>query len=197
MVMAKADSNVTTWILLRDALALVMQVYQAAGISERLLIQWLADGKVRWRSLHLEGYQPVPNLDTGVEFWQPFDPGRTRQVVSTVNWLESSAHRGGMGGCMAYRIELVQDDVVALLPAVDGMDAPPGFIPGSTWISAEARRMKGAGEISPRISKTDLAKALAHRMLKASEQDPTVRPIGWESIRNRLGEWGLWPITSI
>ena len=65
------------------------------------------------------------------------------------------------------------------------------------WIAAEARRMKKAAEIPQDIKITDFAKELERRMCKAANVDRSPRPIKWQSIRNKLGDWGLWPITSI
>ena len=65
------------------------------------------------------------------------------------------------------------------------------------WIAAEARRMKAANEIPPDIGITDFARELESRMRKAAASDKSLRPIRWRSIKNRLPEWGLWPVTSI
>lgn len=63
------------------------------------------------------------------------------------------------------------------------------------WISAEAKRMNAAAEIPSRI--TDFAKRLETRMLNANKTDRSLRPVGWRHIKNKLPEWGLWPVKSI
>ena len=70
--------------------------------------------------------------------------------------------------------------------------------PGAgAWIAAEAKRMKAADEIPPGIGITDFARELERRMRKAAATNKSLRPIKWRSIKNKLPEWGLWPITSI
>ena len=66
-----------------------------------------------------------------------------------------------------------------------------------TWIAAEARRMKAAGEIPPDIRITDFARELECRMEKAPEKDRSLRPVGWRHIKNMLPRWGLWPVSCI
>jgi hypothetical protein len=63
-----------------------------------------------------------------------------------------------------------------------------------TWITEDAGRMKAAGDIPAGISKTNFAKILEQRMLKAAETNPSIDPITWRSIQNQLSAWGLWPI---
>ncbi len=38
---------------------------------------------------------------------------------------------------------------------------------------------------------------LESRLRKAATTDESFRPIKWRSIKNKLPEWGLWPVTSI
>ena len=64
------------------------------------------------------------------------------------------------------------------------------------WIAAEAKKMKAANEISPDIRISEFARKLEGRMNKAAKYDKSLRPIKWTSIRNKLLEWGLWPVTS-
>jgi hypothetical protein len=64
------------------------------------------------------------------------------------------------------------------------------------WITAEARRMKAANEILPDIRISDFARELEGRM-KSATTNKSLRPIKWRSIKNKLREWGLWPVTSI
>jgi hypothetical protein len=66
------------------------------------------------------------------------------------------------------------------------------------WITAETQRMMAAGEIDDSIRITTLAKKLADRMqAAANNDDKSVKPVGWQHIKNMLPLWGLWPIESI
>jgi hypothetical protein len=68
----------------------------------------------------------------------------------------------------------------------------------SKWVAAEALRMKAVGEINDSIKITAFAKELANRMeLARNNGDKSVNPVSWRHIKNSLGDWGLWPITSI
>ena len=68
----------------------------------------------------------------------------------------------------------------------------------SSWITAEAQRMKAAGEIDNGVRITTFAQTLADRMQAACNNgDKSVKPVGWRHIRNMLLPWGLWPIESI
>jgi hypothetical protein len=127
--LAKAGSENITGILLSEAKALVTESYQAPHFAERLLMQWLAANKVRWRCSRLEGRRRLgpPPVVGDPSFWEEFDPpGSGGQVVLYVNWPESRAHRGGWG---AYRIEVVKEDVVKMLlplvPSNAGQERKP------------------------------------------------------------------------
>ncbi len=69
--------------------------------------------------------------------------------------------------------------------------------PTSSWVSAEARRMKDAGEISEPIRITDFARLLRARMRDAAKTNASVRLVTWQHIKNELPGWGLWPISLI
>jgi hypothetical protein len=47
--MAKAGNKTITWILLRDARALVVEAYQSPSTAERWLQEHLKTGRIRWR----------------------------------------------------------------------------------------------------------------------------------------------------
>ena len=57
--------------------------------------------------------------------------------------------------------------------------------------------MKRDDEIPPGITITVLAQLLERRMKEAATTNKSLRPIKWRSIKNKLPEWGLWPIDSI
>jgi hypothetical protein len=197
--MVQAINETTTWILLSDAKVLVTKTYQASGFAARLLLRWLAAGRVRWRCLALEGRELDSALNVGdPNFWIEIEPGRG-QVVLQVDWSESWARRNGMGGYVAYRIELAREDVINLLPVVevepDLKTSKP--ISSKTWAVGEAQRMRDAGK-TDHITKTTFARALAERMEKAAKTNPSIRPIEWRSIFNQLEyPWDIWPIDKI
>ena len=98
-----------------------------------------------------------------------------------------------------YGVELAYEDVVARLPAEP--DKREETHVSKVWVAAEAKRMKKAGEIPDGISITDLAKELAARMEAAAEAAAatgrSLRAVGWRHIKNKLPDWGLWPVSLI
>ena len=92
-------------------------------------------------------------------------------------------------------IKVSREHLHALLPGEPREDEE---VHGAgVWIAAEAKRMKEANEIPPDIRITDLARDLERRMRRPPTADKSLRPIKWRSIKNKLPEWGLWPVTSI
>src|SRR5262249_7058127 len=105
-----------------------------------------------------------------------------------------------------YRMHLVRlhrDDVISMLRIAGLLSLEPSTVFAQTALceehqelpvkaSAKARimieapRMKRAGEIPEGIEKTDFARILAGKF-----------GVSMEYVRNRLNEWGLWPISAI
>jgi hypothetical protein len=69
--------------------------------------------------------------------------------------------------------------------------------PTKTWMIAKARSLKAAGEITERMSKTELAYLLEEQSKVAAKAGELKRPLTMRYIRNQLQAWGLWPISSI
>jgi hypothetical protein len=183
--MAEADGDTTTWILLRDAKALVINAYGSSELAEKLLVEWLGEGRVRWTCRYLKGDHSTGDR----RFWL--------QILN-INWEEGSALdvcmiEGPGPASSAYGILVSREDTLALLPGEPSEE----LVASGRWIAAEAKRMKAADEIPQDIGITDLARELAQRMNKAAKTDPSIRPIKYVSIKNKLHEWGLWPVTSI
>lgn len=203
--MAKAIKETTTWILLRDARALVIGVYQAPRLAERLLVRWLEAGQMRWRCLGMEGSKRSSDPNPGApEFWQmelatPLTKGR-RQIIKVlhVNWDESSACRkvSPVHGYTAFRIEVPREDILKVLPTAIA-EPVAADSPTATWIIATVRRKKAAGEIPDGIRKTSFSRLIEDWMRKAVRAGDSVRPVGWQHIKNNLPAWGLWPLSSI
>jgi hypothetical protein len=64
----------------------------------------------------------------------------------------------------------------------------------ATWVAAEIGRMKAAGELSPHIVKSKLAKHLVSRMKAAHAKGTAPAPVGQRHLENNLVAWGLWPL---
>ena len=192
--MAKAGNKTITWILLRDARALVVEAYQSPSTAERWLQEHLKTGRIRWRCWKIDGpieSDPWMNDATRLgdpRFWCPsVEVGGMRLWILSVNWQESSAHRNGMGGYTVSRIEVPREDVVALLPRGLVPVSARGE-PGNRWIEAEVKRRAAAGDVPESI--TDFSRELASKMAGV----PGVRPLKPRTIENRLRDWRLWPI---
>jgi len=69
-----------------------------------------------------------------------------------------------------------------------------GLRGSGAWIADELRRMKTDGDIPNNVKISHLARELEKRMRKANRADASVRPLKWQSIKNQLPYWGLWPV---
>jgi hypothetical protein len=122
--MAKDAHEPITWILLRDAKALVADIYQAEALTEKLLVEWLEAGQVRWRCLdEMESARRA-------EFWQAKRTnGRQTIDMLVIDWDESWARRRGttpFNGHTAYRIQVSREDILKALPTLPADEpAPP------------------------------------------------------------------------
>jgi hypothetical protein len=192
--MAKAGNKTITWILLRDARALVVEAYQSPSTAER----WLQEGNWAHPLALLENRWPHPiesdpwmNDATRLgdpQFWCPsVEVGGLRLWILSVNWQESSAHRNGMTGYTVSRIEVPREDVVALLPRALVPVSARGE-PGKRWLEAEVKRREAAGDVPKSIS--DFSRELASKMAGV----PGLSPLKARTIENRLRDWGLWPV---
>ena len=211
--MARAAAKPITWILLSEAKARVDKLYQSREFAERRLRQWLLAGKLPWRSEYFEGSKLNSDPGSGdPEFWRypgSSDPeawndrtatfnfgGRTPTISirpnMVITWEESCARRGSYS---FYRIEVSEDDLTKLMPAGD---AEGDEASAKAWVTAEAKRMKTAGEIPGGITKkADFAKLLEGQIKAAARRGDAVKPVGYRHIANNLKDWGLWPISSI
>ena len=70
-------------------------------------------------------------------------------------------------------------------------------MPTICLVVAEAKRMKTAGKIDDGTRITEFARMLEGRMKEAYKTNKSTPPVGWRHIKNKLPEWGLWPIKSI
>jgi hypothetical protein len=109
---------------------------------------------------------------------------------------EQRSARGERGMPPLYDVRVRKAAAAAPLDNSEPEEAD-GSSASKLWIVAEARRMKAAGEIPDDIRITDFARQLAHRMHKAAKADRSIRPIKAASIKNKLKEWGIWPVAFI
>ena len=206
--MAKAAAE-PKWTLLSEATARVENFYQSRELAERKLRQRLLAGKLRWRSDCLEGLKQSWDPGSGdpefwlypgsadPEFWTDLDPVDIDGVVGftkpsmVITWDQSCAQRHGY---VFYRIEVAEDDLIQLMPAGDAEGDEAG---AKAWITAEAKRMKTAGEIPSGIIKTKFAQLLEGQIKAAARRGEVTKPVGYRHIVNKLEDWGLWPISSI
>ena len=112
-----------------------------------------------------------------------------------IYWKQNGARQQATGGARALGIKVSREHLVALVP--DESREGEEVHGAGAWIAAEAKRMKDANEISPDIGISDFARELERRLQKAATTNKSLRPIKWRSIKNKLPEWGLWPVTSI
>ena len=199
----KAGGNTTTtWISLSDARALVIEAYGATQKAETLLKKWLGEERVRWTcklfeparvadlaALQRESAAAGIVLTVATVASSNGDPAFWRADLE-IKWAESWARKKYMhGGAGAYTVTVVREDVLAQLPAEP--DEPEGMAASWIWLAAEASQMRAAKKI-PAL-KSEFARELAKRMLRAAIADHSLRPIQWESIRNDLSKYDLWP----
>lgn len=117
------------------------------------------------------------------------------RVDPEIDWKDNTAFERVHDGAEAEGIRVSRVDLLqALLQADDPSEHPEG-VAAATWVRDEAGRMKKAGEIPPGI--TAFARELELRMKIAAAADHSLRPVKWPYIKNKLRDWGCWPIRSI
>ncbi len=124
--MAKASGKTSIeCISLRDARTFTIEAYGASHLTERLLTEWLAARKVRWRCELVQEGQGMPPRKFDAQwgdpaFWRRTNPG-SGLVVLYINWEESWARRD----YWAYAITVSRADVLAQLPTVPSAGEKP------------------------------------------------------------------------
>jgi hypothetical protein len=194
--MAKADGNyTTTWIPLFDARALVVKAFGAMQLAERLLKQWLGEGRVRWRCKRFEParlsdlaalQKCLPVAKTA---YSGGDPAFWR-IDLEINWEEGSAREKYVhGGNRAYVIMVVREDLLALLPPddIDGDDTL-----AKVWAPRVARELKRAGKLDGVTKKIELARRIIAAGVAAGRDKA-----GEDYIRDNVEALGIWPIAKI
>ena len=96
-------------------------------------------------------------------------------------------------------IERHRAKVAAPLPRTRTARVTGDFHTARDLVEALAEHMKATGEIRDGDNKTVLAKKLGKAMRRACAKPGSIRPrpLKDESVKNKLADWGLWPISSI
>jgi hypothetical protein len=209
--MAKPNNTSTTvvWIWLHDALERATKAFGSEGLAKERLREWMAYSQLPWSCMSFKGLDADGIADLREKTRNPIvgfiypsavyhngDPAFWRANLEIWwNENENTAREKATGGATARGIKVSLTHLAPLLP-----EAPrePEEVHGAKkWIAAKAKEMKAANKIPQDITISDFARELASQMRKAAPSDTSLRPIGWKSIKNRLPEWGLWPVTSI
>jgi hypothetical protein len=166
----------------RDHLDAVRAAVQGAPIPRYCWRRWFA--------------MDIVNLETGTVVLQ--FPGYRHAVVfqPQVQSADVLQHQA--------RTANKSDPAVEIRPAPP--DPPPQMTateaatktPAKTWIKNEIEHLK-AEEAKDKFrfpkTITEFARLLEGRMLEAAKIDKSINPLKWSSIRTRLTEWELWPIS--
>jgi hypothetical protein len=138
---AASPKNAFSWILLKDALALITDAYQNSGLAERMLGRAFVELRVRNRAASAEGgwiqreheewKEYKHNLRLG-DLWRReyFAPNFTpNSGTLRILWQDSSATLLTGHPCPVtfYRIEVAREDVSKLLPEGYEPRIPPAL----------------------------------------------------------------------
>ena len=105
--MAKAKATTREWILLAEALPLLVAYCRSPDLAKQTLLRALRAGSVHWRAdIHQGRRHPTDPGAGDKTFWYPGGNGH-------VNWDESWARRRGrFGTYTVYRIMTPRDEVL-------------------------------------------------------------------------------------
>jgi hypothetical protein len=196
---AKANGKASTWIPLSEALALVIAAYSSPQLAQRLLRKWIASKVVHWR--HWVPGKQTPDIGAAA-FWRPGSTVRRRRVVARmadvgdspaadlggrqvalprVAWQQNRAERDGT---VFYRIEIIFEEVIALLPPGFGPDTRSRKTAGKSWLAEEFAQ----NPPPPGMQVTDYARQVHERMRQAAATTPGLRVLKAKTIATRFHE---------
>jgi len=204
MAKLASKSSTVTWISLWDALVPLTEHYPRV-LAERMLVRKIAARHVRRKHFPANGHD--------LRIWRKLggvsaDP---HVLFPVIHWEESTLEAHWRGQHRAYRIKVVREDVLQLLPEnampeeqPEAQEEPAAAVRHMTakkWITAEARRLKRNNLIPANIvSKMAFATLLAANMALADEWDYSIsfsKVVHAPYIKNKLEDWGLWPLDRI
>jgi hypothetical protein len=182
-------------IWLREAKALLVEIYGSPRLAEGLLLDELAAGRMPWGSLLQKG-------EASDDFWKSGPRG---------NFEENSASNtpkyrifflgGGIDrddpprSCEHFGVWLSRPHVLALLPEPTDAEAP-ALSASAQWAIAAARRLRDERKIPEGVKKADLARLLETEAEKAVRAGQLRRKLMASYLENQLAPWGIWPLSS-
>jgi hypothetical protein len=181
--MAKDVENVAAWVSLGEARALVTKVVHTPVLAERLLVERLFGGSVRWTCLRAEGHRRPhdPQFKVGdPAYWRmSATNGAQRVQLLTINWEESIA-RPLLGHDFQYQalgVMVARPDVEAMLEDFRRPDAPkptpkrrPG--PQGKRIGGAALMLWGGGVPPADIQDNDLVDEIVKKLEEIEKRRP-------------------------
>jgi len=202
--MAKADDKRNAaapavsedWVLLAEARHLVVDAVKAPALAERLIVERLESGKMRWRCWRAETTDKITGPGIGdPAYWREYDdsiperPGGAVQRVRRlfIEWSESHARRqlGPILVSRVYRVEVPRADVMAMLTdaGLHAVAADPKKTSGRRDFQAErVRRVlqtvcpNGTDGISTAEIERRIADALKDESIQLGIKNPS-RPV--------------------
>jgi hypothetical protein len=183
--MAKATSNIITWVLLREAKARMTEVYGSPQLAERLLIEWLAGGRLRWSCKRIDARvpkgHPLATRKEGAEFWgkpefwRETNPGGN-VIRLYVNWEESWAR-----SCYrAWTIAVPAADLDAMLRAPEAPIAQPATSPRRQFDTAVRvlRTLYPPSGAAPASASTERLRVQIEVHLQGEQRRQGLQPYG-------------------
>ena len=167
--MAKAKPKSTiTYVMLKDARPLLVEVFGSPDFAGIVLAQWIAEGKVRWRSRGIAGHDGL--LEVGMSQKRAADLAQRDlwtgiQLRPKLNWDESSAYKdsirmddGERVGFTVYGISVVIQDIEAQLLALDQPESLVEPSPPAKPIEHPSHPDTAATPVNPKTLFDDLCK---------------------------------------
>jgi hypothetical protein len=193
------------------------------GVAAYMTNERYKDGDLWLTKVEYVGVKPQGEVPIDPEFGQ-IELRRGRMQVVPRKPLWRKARYRIAEGCDARAIwprppaplpapDRQPEDKAGPDPSRTGAARAPSAIPGDDspkrvstqeWVTAEAIRLKKAGEIPADAKRyiSHFAQLLAKAMEEAAEKaaetnESSFRSVGWRHIKNMLPKWKLWPVESI
>jgi hypothetical protein len=201
---AASPKNAFSWILLKDALALITDAYQNSGLAQRTLCKAFVELQVRNRAARAEGgwiceqgqwKEHEHNLRLG-DLWRRefFAPNWTPYGTLQIHWQNNSARllTEDAGPVTFYRIEVAREDLLKLLP--EGYELPsesPSATATLVSPQVQPEQTGGSKRGQKGYSERDLKKfeVKFYQMLAHDDVQPEDR-ITYSDYGEKLERWG-------